>query len=115
MAFRDDDDSHLHASGPPSSVTEPGEVDIDEENATRDSENSIFRDGSEDSESDGVVSVRGEEVDKDCETPGMWDNVASVRNSEDFGAKTGLEYPGPSINDSVSLMINFGIMKIYLL
>jgi hypothetical protein len=81
--------------------SEPEEVDIDEEKVQQDS-NSDFESGSE--ESDVVESVRGEEIDEDCgEAAGMWVNVASVRNSEDFGVKPGLEYP--SINDSVSLMV----------
>jgi hypothetical protein len=84
------------------------EVDIDEEKVNQDWNTSDSRSRSEESggseESDGVVSVRGEEIDKDCETPGMWDNaidnVASVRNSEDFGVKTGLDYS--LIKDNVS-------------
>ena len=64
-------------------------------------------------ELDSVVSVRGEiNNSEDCETPGIWDNIASVQNSDDFGVEPGPEHP--SINDSVSSIIKFEKMKIYL-
>ena len=56
--------------------SEPEEVDIIEEKVDEDS-NSDFGGGSE--KSDGVVSVRGEETVKDCETVRMRDNVASAK------------------------------------
>jgi hypothetical protein len=48
-----------------------------------------------------------EEFGEDCEMPGMWDNIASVRNPEDFGVEPVPIMQEPSINDSVSSMINF--------
>jgi hypothetical protein len=89
--------------------TEPEEADIDEEREEleQDSEpeNSGFGGASGSEESVGAVSVRGEEiqVDEDCETPGMWDNIACVRNSE----------VQPGLDDSVSSLITK--KKIYLL
>ena len=98
MALSNNDEPNVNNVTQPSEMEE---VNIDEEKVNQDW-NSDFGSGSE--ESDGVVSVRGEEIDEeDCETPGMLDNVASVRNSEDFGVKPGLEHS--LINDSVSSMV----------
>ena len=109
MGISDDGEPHLHESPSPnasvhaSNITEPAEeVDIDEEKVAQDSENSDFGDGKE---SDGIASVRGQEVEEDCESPGMWDinhrKTVPVQNSEDIGLRPGLEHL--SFNDSVSL------------
>jgi hypothetical protein len=99
MALSDDDEPHPSGSPSPivhmGKVTEPEEVDIDEEKAEdEEHSDSDFGGGSEDL--DGVASVRREEIEE-CET-------ASVRNSEDFGGS------GPeqlSVNDrpGVSLIL----------
>jgi len=59
---------------------------------------------------DSIVSVRGGEFGDNWETPGIWDKIASAQNSKDFGMEPVPE--DPSINDSMSSMINFGIIMI---
>jgi len=110
----------MHPSGSPSQeldeVAEAKESDVDEE------EGGVFdkEDVAEDSESgdfggasetlDGMVVVGGEKVSEDNGMPGMRDNVASVRNSQDFGVEpVPIMQEEPSINDSVSSMIKFDI------
>ena len=59
---------------------------------------------------DSIVGVGRGEAEEDCEMLGMWDNVASVQNSKDFGLEpVPICQEEPSINDSVSSMINFNI------
>jgi hypothetical protein len=36
---------------------------------------------------DGVVCMEREKVSKECKMPGMWDDFASVQNSEDSGVE----------------------------
>ena len=101
-------DNEPHPSGSPSPIVhvgKPEEVDFDinEEKVAEDLESSNFEGGSELSEElDNIVSVRGE-IDEDCKTHGIWDNVASVQNSDDFGVELGPEHL--SINDSMSSKI----------
>jgi len=50
---------------------------------------------------DGMVVVGGEKVSKDNGMPGMRDNVASVRNLQDFGMEpVPIMQEEPSINDN---------------
>ena len=54
-------------------------------------------------DADGVVHVEGEKVGEECEMPGIWDDLGSVRNSEDSGLEhVPITQGEPSIIDSMS-------------
>jgi hypothetical protein len=54
-------------------------------------------------DADGVVCMERQKVNEECEMPGMWDDIGSVRNSEDSGLEhVPITQEEPSIIDSVS-------------
>ena len=79
--------------------------DLDEEGGLS-SKEEVAKDGdlgrrSEDV--DGVMCMEREKVSEECEMPGMWDNFASVQNSEDSGVEhVPITQEEPSVIDSVS-------------